>query len=91
MVLNYLQYNDTVEATISAVKKIADICIRSRTVKRLIYTASVVAASPLKDDGSGYKITIDESCWTPLHLNIPYSNHLLKVVFRNFFTFFLID
>ncbi|CAI9283664.1 unnamed protein product [Lactuca saligna] len=72
------KYNDMVEATISAAKEIADICIRSRTVKRLIYTASVVAASPLKDNGSGYNITIDESCWTPLHLNVPYNNNYRK-------------
>ncbi|KAI3741348.1 hypothetical protein L1987_59020 [Smallanthus sonchifolius] len=71
-------YNNTVEATVNAVKKIIDACIHSGTVKRLIYTASVVAASPLKDDESGYKITFDESCWTPLHLNVPYENDFLK-------------
>lgn len=72
------KYNNTVEATVNAAKKIIDICVRSGTVKRLIYTASVVAASPLKDDESGYKDTIDESCWTPLHLNVPYENDYLK-------------
>ncbi|XP_024992646.1 anthocyanidin reductase ((2S)-flavan-3-ol-forming)-like isoform X2 [Cynara cardunculus var. scolymus] len=72
------KYNDKIKATISAVKKIVDVCIQSRTVKRLIYTASVVAASPLKDDGSGYKTTMDESCWTPFHINVPYSNDFVK-------------
>ncbi|KAL4562646.1 hypothetical protein LXL04_026674 [Taraxacum kok-saghyz] len=69
---------DTVEATTSAVKKIADACIRSGTVKRLIYTATVCAASPLKDDGSGYKTVMDESCWTSFHNIVPYSNDVLK-------------
>ncbi|KVH89052.1 NAD-dependent epimerase/dehydratase [Cynara cardunculus var. scolymus] len=72
------KYNDKIEATISAIKKIADVCIQSRTVRRLIYTASVVAASPLKDDGSGYKTTMDESCWTPLYISVPYSNDFVK-------------
>lgn len=51
-------------------KIIAESCIGSNTVKRLIYTASVVAASPLKGDASGYKDVMDEACWTPL--NLPY-------------------
>ncbi|XP_076957449.1 NADPH HC-toxin reductase 1-like isoform X2 [Bidens hawaiensis] len=72
------KYDNTIEATIDAVKTNIDACIHSGAVKRLIYTASVVAASPLKDDGSGYRVTIDESCWTPLHLNIPYSNDFFK-------------
>ncbi|KAJ9539308.1 hypothetical protein OSB04_032041 [Centaurea solstitialis] len=72
------KYNDKIEATINAVKKIADVCIHSGTVKRLIYTASVVAASPLKDDGKGYKIAMDESCWTPCHISFPYSNDYVE-------------
>ncbi|GJU92303.1 anthocyanidin reductase ((2S)-flavan-3-ol-forming)-like protein [Tanacetum coccineum] len=72
------KYNNTIDATINALKEIADACIRSGTVKRLIYTASVTAASPLKEDGSGYKTIIDESCWTPLHLGVPYTNDYLK-------------
>lgn len=74
-----LQYNNTVEAAVNGVKKIIDACVHSGTVKRLIYTASVVAASPLKDDESGYKIAIDESCWTSPHLNVAYANDLLEV------------
>lgn len=58
-------------------------CARSGTVKRLIYTASVVAASPIKDDGSGFKDFMDETCWTPLNLSIPYSNDAFEV--RSFF------
>ncbi|KAG5563417.1 hypothetical protein RHGRI_005989 [Rhododendron griersonianum] len=61
------KYKDTTEAAIAGVKSIADCCIRSQTVKRLIYTASVVSASPLKEDGAGYKLSFDESCWTPLN------------------------
>ncbi|KAA8520725.1 hypothetical protein F0562_015003 [Nyssa sinensis] len=68
------QYKDTCEAAVAGVKSIVGSCIRSGTVKRLIYTASVVAASPLKDDGTGYKGSMDESCWTPLNLPYAYSN-----------------
>ncbi|KAM0072270.1 putative dihydroflavanol 4-reductase [Helianthus debilis subsp. tardiflorus] len=49
------KYNNVIDAAVNSVKKIVDACAHSGTVKRLIYTASVVAASPLKDDGSGYK------------------------------------
>ena len=54
-------------------------CERSKTVRRVIHTASVVAASPLKGDGDGYKDFMDESCWTPLNLSYGYSNIHLDV------------
>ncbi|XP_047342109.1 putative anthocyanidin reductase [Impatiens glandulifera] len=65
-------YKDTTEAAVAGVRTIADLCSRSATVKRLIFAGSVMAASPFKEDGSGYKACNDESCWTPLHL--PYSS-----------------
>ncbi|XP_024632112.1 putative anthocyanidin reductase isoform X2 [Medicago truncatula] len=66
------QFRSIEEAAIAGVKSIAATCIKSRTVRRLIYTGTVVAASPLKDDGSGYKDFIDETCWTPLQsLHLP--------------------
>uniref|UniRef100_A0A6N2K3F2 NAD-dependent epimerase/dehydratase domain-containing protein n=1 Tax=Salix viminalis TaxID=40686 RepID=A0A6N2K3F2_SALVM len=69
------QYKDRVEATVAGVRIIADCCIKSQTVKRLIYTATVLASSPLNEDGSGYKSCMDESCWTPSdHLPLTYAN-----------------
>lgn len=68
------EYKNRIEATVAAVRSILMSCIKSRTVRRLIYTASVTAASPLKDDGTGYKETMDETCWTPLNLTFAYSN-----------------
>ncbi|KAJ6426482.1 hypothetical protein OIU84_022138 [Salix udensis] len=74
-----IQYRDREEATVAGVKTIADICVKSPTVKRLIYTASVTASSPLKEDGSGYKSFMDESCWTPSDLSLTYCNdHILE-------------
>ncbi|XP_020211797.1 anthocyanidin reductase [Cajanus cajan] len=55
------EFKNTSEAAIAGVKSLATYCIKSGTVRRLIYTASVVAASPLKED------LIDETCWTPLN------------------------
>ncbi|XP_040989800.1 putative anthocyanidin reductase [Juglans microcarpa x Juglans regia] len=60
------QYKDTPEAAVASVRIIADSCIRSQTVKRLIYTASFMASSPLTEDGVSFKSCMDESCWTPL-------------------------
>nr|WET52732.1 oxidoreductase 3 [Callicarpa americana] len=63
------QFKNTSEAAVAGVKIIMESCMKSNTVKKLIYTASIVATSPLKDDGSGYKDFVDETCWTPLNLS----------------------
>ncbi|XP_050228304.1 anthocyanidin reductase ((2S)-flavan-3-ol-forming)-like [Mercurialis annua] len=63
------QYKDKAEATVAGAKNIVESCIRSKTVKRLIYTATVLAASPLNEDGNSFKCCMDESCWTPLDLS----------------------
>ncbi|XXG82171.1 hypothetical protein AAC387_Pa10g0170 [Persea americana] len=70
------KFKDTTEAATEGVKSILGTCIRSKTVKRLIYTGSVVAASPLKEDGSNIRDRIDESCWTPLHHSFSYSSFI---------------
>ncbi|XP_061998724.1 NADPH HC-toxin reductase 1-like [Rosa rugosa] len=72
------QYMNTTEAAIAGAKSIVEACLKSGTVRRLIYTASVVAASPLKEDGSGFKDFMDETCWTPLDLTVACSNDFLK-------------
>ncbi|XP_008783824.2 putative anthocyanidin reductase [Phoenix dactylifera] len=60
---------DIVKATLAAVPNILRLCELSGTVKRIIFTGSVTAASPLKEDGTGYEDFIDETCWTPLNLS----------------------
>ncbi|GAV92031.1 Epimerase domain-containing protein [Cephalotus follicularis] len=67
-------YKDTAEAAIAGVRSIADSCIRSKSVKRLIYTASVISSSPLTEDGCHFQSCINESCWTPLNVSFAYSN-----------------
>ncbi|XP_047951349.1 noscapine synthase SDR1-like [Salvia hispanica] len=74
---NSSKYKNTSEAGVDAVKIITESCIRSNTVKRLIYTASIMAASPLKGDASGYEDVVDETCWTPLNLSYQmYSDYI---------------
>ncbi|CAN6176093.1 unnamed protein product [Urochloa humidicola] len=69
------KYKNTTEATVDAVRIILRQCERSGTVKRVIHTASVTAASPLRETGGGgYKDFINESCWTPLNLSYGFSN-----------------
>jgi hypothetical protein len=59
---------------------ILDQCERSRTVRRVIHTGSVTAASPLREDGSGgYKDFINESCWSPPNLTCDFTNDYLNV------------
>ncbi|MCL7029175.1 hypothetical protein MKW94_024542 [Papaver nudicaule] len=75
---NSHQFKNITEAALAGAKSIGESCIRSGTVKRLIHTASVVAASPLKEDGTGFKDVMDESCWTPLNHHFPYANDHLE-------------
>ncbi|XP_078174598.1 NADPH HC-toxin reductase 1-like [Carex rostrata] len=69
---NSTQFKDTSEAAVDAIQTILRLCEKSGTVKRIIYTGSVTAASPLKEDGTGYGGCLDESCWTPLNISFPY-------------------
>ncbi|XP_073110635.1 NADPH HC-toxin reductase 1 isoform X2 [Elaeis guineensis] len=86
---NYSQHNlnltvlvklkqDIVNAAVAAVQNILRFCELSGTVKRVIYTGSVTAASPLKEDGTGYEDFIDETCWTPLDLSFAHCEDLEK-------------
>ncbi|CAL5041661.1 unnamed protein product [Urochloa decumbens] len=71
------KFKSTAEAAVAAVRVILRQCEEAKTVKRVIHTASVSSASPLKDDGAGagsYKDFISESCWTPLNVDYPLRN-----------------
>ncbi|XP_042425536.1 putative anthocyanidin reductase [Zingiber officinale] len=72
------QFKDIAEATVSSVRTILQLCERSRTVRRVIFTGSVTASSAMKEDGSGFKEAMDESCWTPLHLPFRYCEDFEK-------------
>ncbi|KAI4999120.1 hypothetical protein ZWY2020_059873 [Hordeum vulgare] len=68
------KYKSVTEAIVDAHRLILQQCHRSKTVRRIIHTASVTAASPLQENGHGYKDLINESCWSPLDLHHDYSN-----------------
>ncbi|CAL5048983.1 unnamed protein product [Urochloa decumbens] len=71
------KFKSTAEAAVAAVRVILRLCEEAKTVKRVIHTASISSASPLKDDGAGagsYKDFISESCWTPLNVDYPLRN-----------------
>lgn len=69
------KYKTSAEAAADAVRVILRLCAESRTVKRVIHTASVTAASPLTKSSSAaaavYGDFISESCWTLLDVNYP--------------------
>ncbi|GKU96701.1 hypothetical protein SLEP1_g9908 [Rubroshorea leprosula] len=70
------KFKNTTEAAVATAKTIAMSCVRLG-VRRLIYAASIVSASSLKDGGSGYKDSMDETCWAPLSLSADFSyDHL---------------
>ncbi|XP_074279690.1 NADPH HC-toxin reductase 1-like [Silene latifolia] len=67
------KFKDTTEAAVAGVRSIAMSCIRSGTVRRLIYTASVVSASALSKEGTSFAEYIDESCWTPVDMPLSFA------------------
>ncbi|KAK8500537.1 hypothetical protein V6N12_037793 [Hibiscus sabdariffa] len=67
---------EIIEAAISGVRSIAESCLQSPTVKRLIYTASVLGASPLTKDGFDVESCVDESYWT--HVDVASTHHGLQ-------------
>ncbi|XP_047062892.1 putative anthocyanidin reductase isoform X2 [Lolium rigidum] len=71
------KYKDTTEAIVDATHAILEQCERSKTVRRVIHTGSVVASAPLREDGEGYKEFMSESCWTPLVVPYGHSNEFL--------------
>uniref|UniRef100_A0A0D9WSP5 NAD-dependent epimerase/dehydratase domain-containing protein n=1 Tax=Leersia perrieri TaxID=77586 RepID=A0A0D9WSP5_9ORYZ len=77
------KYKNTADAAVDAVRVILQQCEESKTVKRVIHTASISTASPLINvaGAAGYKSFIDESCWTPLDIDYPLrSPHFDKYV-----------
>jgi nucleoside-diphosphate-sugar epimerase len=69
-----VQYKNITEAIVDAHRIILELCERSGTVRRVIHTASCLAASPLKEDGDGYKDFVNESLWSPLNVTYGYTN-----------------
>ncbi|KAJ3690795.1 hypothetical protein LUZ61_019959 [Rhynchospora tenuis] len=74
------KYKDTTEAAIDGIQTILRLCEQSGTVRRVVYTGSVTASSPWKEDFSGYKDFM-ESCWTNFDLPYPRYTDYLKVCF----------
>ncbi|WVZ79169.1 hypothetical protein U9M48_026780 [Paspalum notatum var. saurae] len=66
------KYKSTAEATLDAARVILRQCADSKTVKRVIHTGTISTCSPLKEDSTGFKDAVDESCWTPLDVDYPH-------------------
>ncbi|WCJ37104.1 NAD(P)-binding Rossmann-fold superfamily protein [Euphorbia peplus] len=72
---NSTQFKNRIESTVAATKIIVDACVKSESVKRLIYPGIILAVSPLNEDGTTYnKPCADETCWTPLDTSYSYAN-----------------
>lgn len=56
-----------IQAAVNGTLDILRACKKAKSVRRVIYTSSIVAASPLKDKGE-YRDFVDESCWTSVDL-----------------------
>ncbi|XP_074279689.1 NADPH HC-toxin reductase 1-like [Silene latifolia] len=72
------KFKDTTEAAVAGVKSIAMSCIKSGTVRRLIYTASCVSASTSNNDGTSFAEFMDESCWTSPDMPLSFAHEFEK-------------
>ncbi|KAH9299311.1 hypothetical protein KI387_030993 [Taxus chinensis] len=54
-----------IRSTIDGTVDILRACKKAKTVRRVIHTSSITAASPLDENGN-FKECLDESCWTPV-------------------------
>ncbi|KAE8683853.1 1-acyl-sn-glycerol-3-phosphate acyltransferase delta isoform 1 [Hibiscus syriacus] len=70
---------EIIEAAISGVRSIAESCLQSPAVKRLIYTASVLGASPLTKDGFNINSCVNESSWTHVDVASTHGLQYLRV------------
>ena len=58
---------NVIEAEVNGTLDILRTCSQAKSVRRVIYTSSITAASPLNDDGE-FRDCLDESCWTPIDI-----------------------
>lgn len=56
-----------IQAAVNGTLDIMRACTKGKSVRRVIYTSSITAASPLKDKGE-FRDFVDESCWTNVDL-----------------------
>eukprot|EP01018_Ginkgo_biloba_P035147 Gb_26256 [translate_table: standard] len=60
--------DDVINPAVKGVVNVLRACTKAGTVKRLVYTSSLSAASPLINDTGEYSDCLDESHWTDLDL-----------------------
>eukprot|EP01018_Ginkgo_biloba_P035201 Gb_09087 [translate_table: standard] len=60
--------DDFIKPAVNGVVNVLSACTKAGTVKRLVYTSSVTAASPLINDTGEYSECLDESRWTDVDL-----------------------
>ncbi|XP_057864110.2 putative anthocyanidin reductase [Cryptomeria japonica] len=59
--------DDFVVPAVNGVHNVMKACLRAKCVRRVIYTSSILAASPMNDNGEFIHTCVDESCWSPLN------------------------
>ncbi|KAH9295986.1 hypothetical protein KI387_039574, partial [Taxus chinensis] len=58
---------DFVETAVNGVVNVMEACTRAKSVSRVVFTSSVVAACPMNDKGEVEQTCVDERCWSPLN------------------------
>ncbi|GLJ16721.1 hypothetical protein SUGI_0287350 [Cryptomeria japonica] len=59
--------DDFVVPAVNGVHNVMRACIRAKSVKRVIFTSSIFAASPMNDKGEFTQTCLDENCWSPVN------------------------
>ncbi|XP_057864109.1 putative anthocyanidin reductase [Cryptomeria japonica] len=59
--------DDFIVTAVNGVHNLMKACVRAESVKRVIFTSSIAASSPMNDKGEFTEICLDETCWSPIN------------------------
>ncbi|XP_059074473.1 putative anthocyanidin reductase [Cryptomeria japonica] len=59
--------DDFIVPAVNGVHNVMKACVRAESVRRVIFTSSVSAASPMNDKGEFTQMCLDERCWSPIN------------------------
>ncbi|XP_057864115.2 dihydroflavonol 4-reductase [Cryptomeria japonica] len=59
--------DDFIVPAVNGILNVMKACAKAKCVRRMIFTSSVTAASPMNDKGEFMQTCLDERCWSPLN------------------------
>ncbi|XP_059074474.1 dihydroflavonol 4-reductase-like isoform X2 [Cryptomeria japonica] len=60
--------DDFIAPAVNGMLNVMKACVGAKSVRRIIFTSSLTAASPMNDNGEFVQTCLDERSWSPLNL-----------------------